>query len=111
MEILKLADMKGGWFVGDFKPTAYKTKDFEVSYKVHKKDEQWDCHYHMYVTEINLLVSGRMIMQEKELKAGDIFILKPYEIADPLFLEDCHIVCVKTPSVAGDKVKMAVIRD
>ena len=31
--------MKGGWFVGDFLPTAFKTKNFEVSYKLHKKNE------------------------------------------------------------------------
>ena len=31
MEIHKIKDMIGGWFVGDFEPTAYKTKDFEVS--------------------------------------------------------------------------------
>ena len=37
MQVLRIEDMKGGWFVGDFEPTAYKTKDFEVSYKVHQK--------------------------------------------------------------------------
>jgi len=104
MQILKLEDMKGGWFIGDFEPTAHKTKDFEVSYKVHKQGEQWDHHYHRCITEINLLASGRMIMHGKELNGGDIFILKPYEVADPIFLQDCYIVCVKTPSIPNDKV-------
>ena len=39
-------------------------------------------------------------MQGKELVAGDIFILRRNEIADPVFLED---FIVKTPSVKGDK--------
>ena len=77
--------MKGGWFIGDFEPTAYKTKDFEVSYKTHVKDEKWDHHYHTIVTEINLIISGEMILQGKTLKENDIFILEPYEIADPQF--------------------------
>lgn len=104
MEIYNYKDMIGGWFVGNFEPTAYKTEDFEVSYKIHPKGEEWDLHYHEKVTEINLLTSGKMIMQGKELNSGDIFIMKPYEIADPVFLEDCHIVCVKVPGITNDKV-------
>ena len=33
MKIFNFKKMKGGWFVGDFLPTAFKTKNFEVSYK------------------------------------------------------------------------------
>lgn len=103
MDILKLKDMIGGWFVGDFEPTAYKTKDFEVSYKVHPKGEVWDKHYHKVATEINYLVRGEMILSGTPLKEGDIFILHPEEVAEPEFLTDCEIVCVKTASVKGDK--------
>lgn len=97
--------MIGGWFVGDFEPTAYKTNQFEVSYKLHPKGQQWDIHYHTEVTEINLLVRGKMVIQGTTLVEGDIFTLEPYEIADPEFLEDTEIVCVKTPSV-NDKVSV-----
>jgi quercetin dioxygenase-like cupin family protein len=103
VKVLKYKDMKGGWFVGNFEPTAYKTEDFEVSYKVHPKGEIWDTHYHKIATEINYLIRGEMILCEKNLKQGDIFILEPNEIAEPTFLTDCEIVCVKTPSVIGDK--------
>ena len=34
---------------------------------------------------------------------GDIFILHPFEIADPIFLEDCTVLIIKTPSKPGDK--------
>lgn len=104
MIILKYADMKGGWFVGDFFPTAYLTKDVEVSYKIHRASEAWPTHYHRHATEINLLVRGQMVLQGKELNTGDIFTLLPYEIADPIFITDCEIVCVKVPSVKNDKV-------
>ncbi len=103
MDILKGKDMKGGWFVGDFEPTAYKTKDFEVSYKTHPKGEIWDNHYHKIATEINYLIRGKMKLSGTTLEEGDIFILHPGEIAIPEFLTDCELVVVKTPSVKGDK--------
>jgi quercetin dioxygenase-like cupin family protein len=107
MRIEKLKDMQGGWFVGNFTPTAHKA-DFEVCYKFHPKGDVWDIHYHDTVTEINLLVRGKMRMQNRLLEAGDIFIIEPYEISDPEFLEDCEVVVVKTPS-ANDKIPVKKI--
>jgi len=107
MKIDKIDNMKGGWFVGNFEPTAYKTTEFEVSYKVHTKGERWGYHYHTEVTEINYLVKGTMILQDQVLTSGDIFTLEPYEIADPEFITDCELVVVKTPS-ANDKVNFTI---
>ena len=95
--------MKGGWFVGNFEPTAYKTDQFEVSYKTHPKGDKWDAHYHIEAVEINYLIRGKMTIQGRELAAGDVFVLNSYEVADPEFLEDCELIVVKTPSVLGDK--------
>jgi quercetin dioxygenase-like cupin family protein len=103
MDILKGKDMIGGWFVGDFEPTAYKTKDFEVSYKTHPKGEIWDNHYHKVATEINYLIRGKMNLSGTTLEEGDIFVLHPGEVAVPEFLTDCELVVVKTPSIKGDK--------
>ena len=36
-------------------------------------------------------------------KKGDLFVIHPEFVVDPNFLEDCSIMCVKTPSVVGDK--------
>jgi len=98
-----MKDMVGGWFVGNFEPTVYKTSEFEVCFKEHTAGEKWDKHYHKLGTEINYLVEGKMIIQNKELNTGDIFIIYPNEIADPIFLEDCKVLIVKTPSITGDK--------
>ena len=106
MKLYNFKDCIGGWFVGGFKNAAFFTEQFEVSFKLHKKDEKWPTHYHTVVTEINLIVRGSMTIQGKHLKKDDIFILEPYEIADPVFHEDCEIVCVKTPS-KNDKVIIA----
>ena len=98
-----MKDMKSGWFAGDFNPTAFKTKDFEACYRIHPKGEIWDRHTHKIGTEINLLIQGKMTMCGEDLKTGDIFIVYPGEISDPVFHEDCEVVCIKTPSIPGDK--------
>lgn len=103
MKLAKLNEMIGGWYIGDF-DCAYRTNSFEVSYKIHLKNSSWDTHFHKYVTEINLLIRGRMTIHEKILLPGDIFILEPYEIADPIFNDDCEIICVKVPGIRMDKV-------
>jgi quercetin dioxygenase-like cupin family protein len=103
MKIHKLFDFKGGWFIGDFDPSVLKTKGFEMAIKYHPKGERWDIHYHKIATEYNVLISGRMSIDGKELVAGDIFIIEPDEVADPEFFEDCCVAVIKIPSVANDK--------
>jgi hypothetical protein len=44
-----------------------------------------------------------MTIQDTDLNSGDIFILHPHEIANPIFLEDCTIITIKTISSIGDK--------
>jgi quercetin dioxygenase-like cupin family protein len=103
MIVSKLSDMKSGWYAGNFEPTAYKTKAFELNYRVHKKGEFWEAHTHTTVTEINLLISGSMEICNQTIGSGDIFIIEPGEVAAPIFLTDCEIVCAKTPS-SDDKI-------
>jgi len=103
MKVLKIKNYKGGWFIGDFKPSILKTDQFEVCYKFHPKGEKWPKHYHKIATEYNYLIRGRMKIKRKILKKGDIFIIYPNEIVDPVFMEDCEVLIVKTPSIKGDK--------
>lgn len=93
----------GGWFIGDFNPSAYRTSNFEVGFKIHPKGEKWPKHFHKKAIEINYILRGKMTIRNKKLKAGDIFIMDNMEVADPSFQEDCEIVCVKVPSIPGDK--------
>jgi quercetin dioxygenase-like cupin family protein len=103
MKITKLNLFKGGWFIGDFEPTLLKTKDFEIAVHHYEAGQVHGKHYHAIATEYNYLVSGSMKIQNTALSAGDLFVLEPNEIADPIFLENCVVVIVKTPSVPGDK--------
>jgi hypothetical protein len=103
MEITKFEQYKGGWFIGNFEPSAFRNENFEVCYKIHKEGESWEKHYHKLATEINFLIEGEMVIQGKKLTSGDVFTIYPYEIADPEFLTDCKLIIVKTPSNTSDK--------
>lgn len=99
----KVSDSIGGWYIGNFEKAAYKTNAFEASYKKHYRGEKYDWHYHQHLDEINLVVSGIIRMHGKDFGPGDIFILEPYEIADPEFIEDCEVICIKAPNITNDK--------
>ena len=103
MDVFELKNMIGGWFCGAFKPTAFYTYRFEVAYVKHFKGQKWPRHFHKKSDEINLLVKGRMKICGRKLKAGDIFVIRRLEVADPVFLTDCEVVVIKTSSVKGDK--------
>lgn len=106
MKVIKLNTMKNGWFMGNFEPSVLKTENFEVGIMSHSKGEKWPKHYHAKADEYNVLMQGKMIIQNTELNAGDIFVIEKMEIADPIFLEDCKVLVVKVPSVPGDKIIM-----
>lgn len=106
MKTAKLNNMWRGWFIGNFEPSVLKTDQFEVALLSHKKGEIWTHHYHAVATEYNLLISGKMTICNTLVQPGDIFVLDPYELADPVFHEDCLIVCVKTPSLPKDKYEV-----
>ena len=98
--------MTRGWFIGNFEPSVIKTDKFEVALCTHLKNEIWPKHYHKEADEINVLISGHMKVNDIEIFPGDIFHIEKNEIADPIFLEDCELMCVKFPSVPGDKYEV-----
>ena len=98
-----LSDFKGGWFIGDFEPSLLKSENLEVSVKHHPKGELWDTHFHKVATEYNYLISGSMKVNGIYISAGEIFVVPPYYVVAPEFLEDCQIVCVKVPGAKNDK--------
>ena len=106
MEVKRISDFKGGWFVGNFEPSVFLTKDFEVCYVKHTRGEKWPVHYHKVAMEINYMIRGVMRICGKTVTQGDIFIIEPFEVADPVFLTDCEVMVIKTPSVKNDKYEV-----
>ena len=103
MKKYNISNFKDGWIIGDFEPSLLKTKNFEVAVLTHYKNQEWPKHYHKYLTEYNLLLEGKMIINGVKINQNEIFILEPKEVADPIFLENCKILCIKVPSIIGDK--------
>lgn len=99
-----MTNMHRGWFIGDFLPSVHRTSGLEVGYLVHKQGEKWPVHYHEHMKEINYLIRGHMTINNRELRAGDIFVFEKGCLAAPTFHEDCELICVKLPSVPGDKI-------
>jgi quercetin dioxygenase-like cupin family protein len=99
----RIEDFKGGWFMGNFEPSLLKTNEFECSVKTHIKGEVWEKHYHQEAVEYNFVFEGIIEIDDIEYIKGDIFVVHPGTIVDPIFKEDCSIMCVKTPCVIGDK--------
>lgn len=106
MRIFAAEQFKGGWFVGDFEPTAYQTSSCEVSYKEHHAGEYWASHYHLVGDEINYLISGTMEINGTLLEAPVVFLIEKGEISRPTFITDVKLIVVKVPSVPGDKYEV-----
>lgn len=92
-----------GWFVGDFEPSAFKSKECEVALQKFKAGEHEPRHVHKIATEITFIKKGRAMMNNQEFSEGDITVLAPGESSDFKALEDTETIVVKIPSVKGDK--------
>ena len=103
MLIKKLDDFTGGWFVGDFEPSLMKTSEMECAIKKYKAGDREPAHYHAVATEITVVVSGTVQMNNKRFREGDIIVLSPNEVCEFAAITDAVNAVVKIPSAAGDK--------
>ncbi len=104
MKIAKLHEMKGGWFIGNFEPSLYKTNECEVAVKFYNKGDNDPQHFHKIAHEYTVIVKGRVKMNGVEYKAGDIIIIEPNISTDFICLEDNTITTVvKLPGANNDK--------
>lgn len=92
-----------GWFIGNFKPALLKTKDFEIAHHFYAKGFRGTPHTHKIATEYNYIVSGKLLVSNKTLTNGDIFVYEPFDISDVIFLEDTDLIVIKVPSIPDDK--------
>ncbi len=103
MKTSKLSDMKGGWFVGNFEPSLYRTNDVEAAVKSYKAGAYEHSHYHKLATEITVIVSGKVKMNGVEYNEGDIIIIEPGESTDFLAVTDSVNAVIKIPGANNDK--------
>lgn len=103
MKVKKLADMKGGWFIGNFEPSTFKTNECEVAVKSYKKGSKECKHFHKIATEYTVIVKGKVKMFDSIFVEGDIVIVEPGDATDFEALEDSVNVVVKLPGANNDK--------
>jgi len=103
MKVSKLSDAGArGWFIGDFPEAVLRTKDFEVCYQINQRGHA-KSHVHNEITEVTLVVSGRVLTNGNVYNPGDIYILEPGDISQTEYLEETSVVTIKTPSIPKDK--------
>lgn len=103
MRTYALADMIGGWFVGDFSPTVLRTGDVEVAVKEYAAGAREPRHHHKIAEEVTVVVTGRARMCGRIVEGGTVVHLEPGESTDFEALTATLTVVVKRPSVQGDK--------
>ena len=107
VEICKLDQFVNGWFIGDFEPSILKKTGVELAVMNKKKGIGiHDFHYHEKCTEINVLVKGKMKVNNKFIHENEIFIFKPNVPSVYEYLEDCTFVVFKNKPSNNDKVIM-----
>jgi hypothetical protein len=99
----KLENMIGGWFIGNFDPSLFKTNDVEVAVKKYVAGDSEAAHYHKIATEYTVIVSGRVRMSGIEYVEGSILTIPPMESTDFQALTDVITVVVKIPGASNDK--------
>lgn len=103
MKVARISDMKGGWFIGNFEPSLFKTNSVEVAVKTYSCGDYEAKHYHKVATEYTVVLSGRVKMFNKEFSEGDIIVAEPGEATDFTALTDAKNLVVKIPGANNDK--------
>ena len=103
MRTSNLNAMIRGWFIGNFEPSVIKTDKVEVAIKHYKAGEKESRHYHKIASEITVILTGRVKMNECEYAPLDILLIEPGEETDFEALTDTITVVVKIPGVLNDK--------
>lgn len=104
MQIDKLSEMTGGWFIGNFKPAVIQSTDFEVCVKTYLAGQVEAAHYQRVATEVTVIICGEARMGSEMIQTGDIVTIYPNEVADFEAITDVSLVAVKFPSSPSDKV-------
>ena len=103
MEKFNLSDMIGGWFIGNFEPSLFKTNEVEVAVKNYKKGDFENSHYHKIATEFTVIINGEVEMNGSNYKSGEIIKIAPNIATDFKALTDVTTVVIKLPGASNDK--------
>ena len=103
MNVNRLENFVGGWFVGNFTPSLLKSTAFEVAIKRYKARDREQSHHHNIATEFTAIIDGEVAINGIHYVSGDIITIDPKESAQFTALTDVVTCVVKSPSVKNDK--------
>ena len=107
VKIFKLENFTNGWFIGDFDPSLLKNTGVELAVMNKKKGRGInDFHYHQHCTEINVLIKGKISINDLIINENEIFVFDPNVPSVYEYLEDCTFVVFKNKPSNNDKVIM-----
>ena len=92
-----------GWVVGNFEPSLFKTIDNDIGILRVSKGDKSDGHFHKEHTEYNIIINGKVKIQDNILIENDIFIYEPLDKSFVEFLEDTTLLVINNPSTDNDK--------
>lgn len=104
MTVHNIDDFTNGWLIGDFEPSILNTKSFELGVHKCKAGLRGVDHFHKLSTEYNVVITGKIIANGKELGPGSVFVFEPCEISSCEFLEDTILVVARNSSNPQDKI-------
>ena len=103
MDVNKLDEMIGGWFIGNFTPSLCKTNYVEAAVKKYKAGQSEMSHYHKIATEYTVIVKGSVKMNGVKYNEGSIITIYPMEATDFIALTDVITAVIKVPGAKNDK--------
>jgi NDP-sugar pyrophosphorylase family protein len=103
-KIENLSEYTRGWLIGDFEPSIIRTTYYELGIMKYVKNSYHQFHIHQECDEYNYLIKGEIKINNFVIKAGQVFIIPKGQIVCPIFMKDCEIIVVKTPSKPTDKI-------
>jgi len=103
IRMARIREMVKGYFVGNFYPSILQSDLFEAGVKVYKKGDKEGRHYHKISTEITLIISGKVVMCDRVISAGEMILMEPGIVTSFEALEDSTTFVIKTPSNNSDK--------
>ena len=100
----RLEDFVGGWIVGDFNPSIFRSMEFEVGVKRLLAGYSEPEHFQKNATEVTLVIEGECLLNGERMRPGDIMIIPP-RLSGKFFAEtDTVLLVLKSPSLPKDKV-------
>ncbi len=104
MKTYKLDQFNRGWMFGDFENSIIRTKAFEVGVRDYVQGQISPKHYHTYIDDFIIVVSGVISLNGIEFRENDIIQIERNEVSEMQIISPkAKLVFVKTPSIPSDK--------